>query len=130
MSGNDRIARILGRLILDLWGPRPPTRVEKKQQGRRYCRYAGYGYRWSRGRRVPDPQEASTIGRIVTMRDDNGLSWYAIAAQLLREHVVTRNGREWSPARVRRAYLAKCVRPIQLVSCDLKIHRAVDLSNR
>jgi DNA invertase Pin-like site-specific DNA recombinase len=79
---------------------------EKKQRGEKYCRHAGYGYRWRNGRRVPNESEQAVISWIVEWRED-GQSWYAIAARLLREGVKTASGNEWSPSRVRRAYLTE-----------------------
>jgi hypothetical protein len=94
------------RILAFLHRPRPLTRDDKKRAGLKYCRYPGYGFRWFRGRRVPDPKERAIMARIVEMREAHGCSWYAIAARLLREGVRTRDGRELSPSRVRRMYNA------------------------
>jgi DNA invertase Pin-like site-specific DNA recombinase len=81
----------------------------RKLEGRKYCRHAGYGFTWKgkkgRERRAPHPHEQAVIGKIIEWRDA-GLSWYQIAAHLLRHRVLTADGREWSESRVRRAYLA------------------------
>jgi hypothetical protein len=99
----DREARLLLRIFALLSRPRPLTREEKKRGGLKYCRYAGYGFKWFRGRRVPDQGERQVIARIVEQRRA-GHSWYAIAAELLRQRVRTADGREWSVARCRRAF--------------------------
>jgi DNA invertase Pin-like site-specific DNA recombinase len=76
---------------------------------RRYTNYAPYGFKWQRYRGeercVPDQHERAIIAKIIEWRDQ-GQSWYRIATRLLRSRVVTAAGREWSPSRVRRAYLA------------------------
>jgi hypothetical protein len=88
-----------------IWGIRA-----RRRQGFRHTRHAGYGYRWAgpkgRQRRVPDKAERVVMGKIAEWRHA-GYSWYAIAANLLRQRVETSAGREWSPARVRRAYYAE-----------------------
>jgi DNA invertase Pin-like site-specific DNA recombinase len=77
--------------------------------GRRHTNYPPYGHQWQRcrgeQRLMPDPYERAIIAKIIAWRDQ-GQSWYRIAARLLRCRVVTAAGREWSPSRVRRAYLA------------------------
>src|SRR5262245_14121455 len=99
------LARLFLRLMAFLSRPRPLTRHEKKEAGLKYCRYAGYGFRWFRGRRVPDEQEQKVIAQIVERRQQ-GHSWYRIAAHLLRHRIRTAAGQEWSASRVRRAYFA------------------------
>src|SRR5262245_22940219 len=99
------LRRIL-TVLTDLAIPPPPGRAEKKRAGLKYCRWAGYGHKWFRGRRVPDLEEQAVMGRIVELRVA-GASWYRIAAQLLREGVRTKGGAEWSVARVRRAHDAE-----------------------
>ena len=84
---------------------RKMTREKKKARGLKYCRYAGYGYRWFRGRRVPDEHEAAVIAKVVEWKQ-KGYSWYGIASHLLRNRIRTSDGREWSVARCRRAYAA------------------------
>jgi DNA invertase Pin-like site-specific DNA recombinase len=78
-----------------------------REEGRRHCRdAAGYGFKWKRGKRVPDETEKAVIAKIVQWREVMGCSWYEIAAHLLHCGVtVGSTGREWSPSRVRRAYL-------------------------
>jgi hypothetical protein len=90
----------------------------KKEEGRRYCRdAAGYGFKWKRGKRVPDETEQAVIAKIVEWREKIGCSWYEIAAHLLHCGVtVASTGREWSPSRVRRAYLAELQRRV-IVGC-------------
>jgi hypothetical protein len=53
-----------------------------------------------------DVDQLQTLRRIKMLRDEQQLSWYAIAARLLREHVEYAPGREWSVGRVRRGYHA------------------------
>jgi DNA invertase Pin-like site-specific DNA recombinase len=81
----------------------------KRLKGERYTCYLPYGWRWEtrRGqqRPVPDENERAAIRQIVELRD-GGMSWYRIAVNLMRSGVRTARGREWSPSRVRRAYLA------------------------
>jgi Recombinase len=55
-------------------------------------------------RLVANEHEQATIRRIAEMRD-SGRSWHRIAATLMREQVKTHSRLEWSPDRVRRAYL-------------------------
>ena len=52
-----------------------------------------------------DLSQLLTLRRIKELRGE-GLSWYAIAARLLREHVEYAPAREWSVSRVRRGYQA------------------------
>jgi hypothetical protein len=81
----------------------------RKSIGIRHTNYAGYGFAWKGRRghqvRVPHPGELAAIARIIERRNA-GASWNRIAAELLHERVLTRDGREWSPSRVRRAYFA------------------------
>ena len=77
----------------------------KKKASTRTTFWPGYGYRWGQNGREPDAGEQATIARIAEMRG-SGMSFYRIAAQLMVDRVMTAAGREWSPARVRRAYLA------------------------
>jgi DNA invertase Pin-like site-specific DNA recombinase len=80
---------------------------KRKREGKQYCRFAGYGFAWHRDRRVPNEEEQAVIAKIVQWREEMGCSWYEIAAHLLHCGVtVGSTGREWSPSRVRRAYLA------------------------
>lgn len=101
------ILRGLLQLIVFLAKPHPLTRDEKREQGLKYARYPGYGFRWHRGRRVKDDQEMAIIDDIAQLRD-SGLSWHGVAATLLRRGVRTPAGTEWSPWRCQRAYRA-CV---------------------
>jgi DNA invertase Pin-like site-specific DNA recombinase len=102
------------RLVVAFQGSRASERVRmglgmQKAKGLRYCRHPGYGFawKWQKGQqvRVPDPAEQATVARIIERRND-GASWYRIARELLHDRVWTRDGREWSPDRVRRAYFA------------------------
>jgi hypothetical protein len=82
---------------------------ERRLKGVRYTRHAGYGWRWSgrrgRQRRVPDEAERKVVERIIAWWAQ-GYSWYEIARHLMLTKVNTAEGREWSVARVRRAYRA------------------------
>ena len=102
MPMTDREARLCLRIFALLCRPRPLTREQKKEAGLKYCRYAGYGFRWFRGRRVPDLDEQQVI-KLIVERRRAGHSWYEIAAGLLRQGVQTAGGRDWSVARCRRA---------------------------
>jgi hypothetical protein len=86
------------------------TRKRKKRKGLKYCRFAGYGFKWGgpkdKQKRVPDLDEQAVMAQIVQWREV-GWSWYRIAARLLRNRVVTAEGREWSVSRVRRACVAE-----------------------
>jgi hypothetical protein len=93
-------------LIALLTRPRPLTREDKKRSGLKYCRYAGYGFKWEGDQRVPDPHEAAIMTQIVEWKQA-GRSWYQIASRLLRNRVRTSSGLEWSPSRVRRVYAAE-----------------------
>lgn len=88
---------------------RKTVNMVRRMRGLRYCAHAGYGYRWcpTTEQRVPDEHEQRTMRHIAESLQ-GGLSWYGIARRLLYERVLTSDGREWSPARVRRAYLAYC----------------------
>jgi DNA invertase Pin-like site-specific DNA recombinase len=85
--------------------------AERRAQGKRHCSSAGYGWRWTRGgRRVPDRQEQEVIRKIIEWKQQ-GYSWAQIAGHLLRQGVTAPNGREWSAARVRRAFFAWMLAP-------------------
>src|SRR5262249_12994661 len=99
-SWDERELRLMARMILIVTAPKQLTREDKKKAGLRYCRYAGYGYRWARNKRVPDQHEQEVIALIFKLRSMN-YSWYQIAAHLLHNHIKTKEGREWSPSRVR-----------------------------
>jgi DNA invertase Pin-like site-specific DNA recombinase len=80
---------------------------KRKREGKQYCHYAGYAYMWRRGKKVLDEVEQAVIAKIVEWREKIGCSWYEIASHLLHCGVtVGSTRREWSPSRVRRAYLA------------------------
>lgn len=79
---------------------------DRKSRGKKHCHYPGYGSHWKYGRRKVHPQEQGTIKQIVELREKR-FSWYKIAAHLLRHQVLTSDGREWSPSRVRRAYISE-----------------------
>ena len=52
---------------------------ELKAKGVRHCRYAGYGWRWTRkGKRVPNAHEQAVIAKIVEWKEQ-GFSWNQIA---------------------------------------------------
>lgn len=74
------------------------------QAGKRYCRDAGYGRRWLRGKRVVDEKERAII-EVICQLWMRGFSWHRIAVHLLRHGVRTRTGAEWSASRCRRAFL-------------------------
>lgn len=78
--------------------------VRAAQAGKRYCRHPGYGRRWRRNKRVIDEEECQVAGWIRVWRDQ-GFSWYQMARVLLRRKLKTKDGGEWSAARVRRVYL-------------------------
>jgi len=77
---------------------------DRRTSGRRWCHYAGYGFRWHRGRLAIDEYERAVIGRLRQWRAA-GYSINQLAIHLLHHHVVTKEGREWSAARIRRALL-------------------------
>jgi DNA invertase Pin-like site-specific DNA recombinase len=83
--------------------------ADRKSKGLRHTRYAGHGFRWAgtpgRQRKVADDYEQQAIRKIIEWRDI-GASWAGIAVHLLRHGITTESGQEWSPDRVRRAYLA------------------------
>jgi hypothetical protein len=79
--------------------------LERKLQRRRHARYAGYGHKWQRGKRVVDSHEQLIISKIRHWREE-GRSWNEIATHLLYLGETTAAGAEWSPARVRRAWIA------------------------
>lgn len=79
--------------------------VGKSPADKKRCRHAGYGFKWFRGKRVVDEREQETMAMIFGLRE-SGLSWYEIARRLLYARVLTSEGQEWSPSRVRRAFLA------------------------
>jgi DNA invertase Pin-like site-specific DNA recombinase len=79
--------------------------LERKLQRRRHARYAGYGHKWQRGKRVVDSHEQLIISQIGRLRQE-GRSWNEIATHLLYLGETTAAGAEWSPARVRRAWFA------------------------
>jgi DNA invertase Pin-like site-specific DNA recombinase len=81
----------------------------RKLEGRKYCRHPGYGFTWKgkkgQERREPHAHEQAVMAKVIEWRQA-GYSWYEVAAHLLRHRVLTADGREWSPSRVRRAYRA------------------------
>jgi DNA invertase Pin-like site-specific DNA recombinase len=79
--------------------------LERKRERRRHARYAGYGNKWQRGKRVVDSHEQLIISKIGHWREE-GRSWNEIATYLLYVGETTAAGVEWSPARVRRAWFA------------------------
>jgi hypothetical protein len=103
MTMTDREARLVLGIFALLSRPRLLTGEDKKRRGLKYCRFPGYGFRWFRGQRVPDQGEREVIAQVVERRGA-GHSWYAIAAELLRQRVRTADGREWSVAHCRRAF--------------------------
>jgi hypothetical protein len=82
---------------------------ERRVKGVRYTRHAGYGFRWAgrhgHQRRVPDHEERRVMAAILRWWQE-GCSYYDIARHLLLNRIKTGDGREWSPSRVRRAFLA------------------------
>lgn len=82
---------------------------EKKRQGKKHCRHAGYGFHWRRGKQEAHPQEQAVMAKIVEWRE-KGYSWHGIAAHLLRHRILTAEGREWSPSRVRRVCIGELQR--------------------
>jgi hypothetical protein len=88
-----------------------PNRDYKWRNGLKYCRYAGYGFRWFRGRRVADPGEQAVMAQIVAWKEA-GWSFRRIAVELMVRRVKTPGGTEWSTDRVRRAYRAARSAPI------------------
>jgi hypothetical protein len=100
--------RLWLKLMRLLYNPQM-SREDKKQMGLRYCHHAGYGWRWWRGKRIPDPDEREIMSLICDWKLA-GHSYGAIARHLLRHQVVTRAGKEWSVARVRRACIAEARR--------------------
>ena len=84
------------------------TREEKRERGVKYCRYAGYGWRWSAktGRRVKDKRERRVMGAMLAWRAE-GWSWRQIARHLEALGVRTRDRKKWSVARVYRACWAE-----------------------
>src|SRR5262249_48780048 len=99
-----RALRLLLRIARFVCRPRTLTREDKMRRGLKYCHHPGNGWRWFRGKRVQDEAELKVMAEIVTRRQ-HGESWQAIAAGSHRNRVVAKTGREWSPSRVRRAYL-------------------------
>jgi DNA invertase Pin-like site-specific DNA recombinase len=79
--------------------------LERKLQRRRHARYAGYGHKWQRGKRVVDSHEQLIISEIRRLRQE-GRSWNEIATHLLYLGETTATGADWSAARVRRAWFA------------------------
>src|SRR5262249_26768505 len=110
MSFSNRANRMLLAVLKQIFLGPPLTRKTKKKRGLKHCRYAGYGFKWGgpkdQQKRVGDQEEGAGMSQIVEWREA-GWSWYRIAARLLRNRVVTADGREWSVSRVRRAYLAE-----------------------
>lgn len=82
---------------------------EKKRQGKKHCRHAGYGFLWRCGKREVHLKEQAVMAKIVEWRE-KGFSWYGIAAHLLHHRILTADRREWSTSRVRRAYISEMKR--------------------
>jgi hypothetical protein len=53
---------------------------------------------------VHDPGEKAAVARTIEWLTA-GASWYRIARELLHDRIATKDGRDWSPSRVRRAHL-------------------------
>jgi Resolvase, N terminal domain len=85
----------------------------RKARGVRHCRYPGYGFVWKGQKghqvRVPHAGEQAAITRIIERRNA-GASWNRIARELLWDRVTTSDGEDWSPSRVRRAFLSEASR--------------------
>lgn len=79
--------------------------AKKAYSGKRHCGHPRYGWRWHGDSRVLDLDECKIADRIRHERDA-GCSWNQIAVGLLRDRITTKDGKEWSVARVRRVYLA------------------------
>jgi hypothetical protein len=97
--------RELRRILTDLRFIFRLRREDKKALGLKYCASAPLGFKWFRGRKVPDERERQVMAAIVEWRQA-GLSWYQIAAQFLCQGIRTTAGREISVSRVRRCYAA------------------------
>lgn len=74
--------------------------AEKRRQGRRWCRVAPYGYRWSEGMLEVEPREQGPLRRMRKLRA-GGMSWRAIADRLNSDGVPARSGRSWVHTSVR-----------------------------
>lgn len=80
----------------------------RQSQGKRHGRYPRVGFMWEKRDDgdhylVPDPQDIAVMQQIVDWRDEC-VPWERIYFKLLRHRVKTRDGREWSVSRIRRAY--------------------------
>jgi len=84
------------------WKPRKPGKATN---------HAGYGYRHRGARswkvRVAEANENAALARIVAWRDHERLSWAKIATRRMGQGIFTKDSREWSEDRCRRAYQAE-----------------------
>jgi DNA invertase Pin-like site-specific DNA recombinase len=80
----------------------------RQLEGKRHGRYPPLGMMFDTDehgeeRPVSDPEELAIMRQIADWRND-GWTWESIYFELLRRRVTTRDGREWSTTRIRRAY--------------------------
>lgn len=85
----------------------------RRKQGKKYCHFAGYGFRWEKHRegnrvvkvKVRDDDERNIMAHIAAWRNqDAPLEWAEIVEHLKKIGSKTSEGKEWSIMRVRRAY--------------------------
>lgn len=83
-------------------------RLAKAAEGKHTAGTYAFGYRGEgKGRErdaAPDPEEQSTVDRIVKLRE-TPMSYRAVAAVLATEGITTRAGKAWSAMSLQRTYL-------------------------
>jgi DNA invertase Pin-like site-specific DNA recombinase len=85
--------------------------VKRRKRGKPTNQNAPYGFRYvgPRGnKRKVAVEYTRTIGRYIVQWRLAGHSWEAIYFNLLRQHVRTRDGREWSYGAIQRAFRGEC----------------------
>lgn len=63
-----------------------------------------YGYKITKGRLVISKNELRVVSKILRTKDENELSWEAVARRLNDDGLRTRNGYLWSRAGIKRIY--------------------------
>jgi DNA invertase Pin-like site-specific DNA recombinase len=105
------------RIHMAMNHPQTKAKMASRTARGKLTNHPGYGYRHrgAAGRkvRVVDAKEQEAIARITAWREQENLSWDKIAIRLLRQRIRTKDGRDWSSQRCRRAYLQQIQRRSQ-----------------
>lgn len=75
----------------------------KRERGEYTGGDAPFGFTVEGGRLVEDEAEARIVRMVVSLHDDDGLSWSAIARELNARGITTKRGTTWQAVQVQRA---------------------------